>query len=204
MTFLDGLIAAVNGSTKTLSAAIGEIVAKADQTTAVAAMSYQFFLGFVPSKGGFDYLVSPTGPNLNNINSAYYQSFNIENRYINFAVNLGKLGEGRAAFETKYGAKTLSEMVKDAYAVIFGSAPTDAKVADLVNPRASYFQTFGGDGPNGVGTKAAAVGWLLAEAAKADIGVYSRASDAFLTDLADGAAFGVDLVGVYGNAAMAL
>jgi serralysin len=43
------------------------------------------------------------------------------------------------------------------------------------------------------------VGWLLAEAAKADIGVYAKANDAFLADLADGAAFGVDIVGVYGR-----
>jgi hypothetical protein len=180
---------------------VQEAVRDADATTTVATLSYQFFTGKIPSQGGIDYLVSPTGGNAANLNSAYYQSFNLENRYINFAVNLGKLGEGRAGFEAKYGAKTLAETVKDAYGIIFGSAPNDAKVADLVNPRASYFQSFGGDGPNGVGTKAAAVGWLLAEAAKADIGTYARASDAFLTDLADGAAFAVDLVGVYGAAA---
>ncbi len=178
---------------------IQHAVQDADATTTVATLSYQFFTGKIPSQGGIDYLVSPTGGNAANLNSAYYQSFNLENRYINFAVNLGKLGDGRAGFETAYGSKTLADTVKGAYTTIFGSAPTDAKVADLLNSRVSYFASFGGDGPNGVGTKAAAVGWLLAEAAKADVGVYSRASDAFLTDLSDGAAFGVDLVGVYGG-----
>jgi hypothetical protein len=210
LIFLNGLITAVDGATKTLAQAIGEIVAKADQTTAVAAMSYQFFLGFTPSKGGFDFLVSPQGPNPNNINSAYYQGFNIENRYINFAVNLGKVGEGAASFLAEYGTKTLAEAVKTAYAEIFGLTPSDAKVAAILDPtfvvngqtfsRAQYFALYGGDGPTGVGTKAAMIGWLLTEAAKADIGVMARASNAFLTDLADGAQTLIDLVGTYAQA----
>jgi hypothetical protein len=206
LTFLNGLITAVNGSTKTLSAAIGEIVAKADQTTAVAAMSYQFFLGFVPSKGGFDYLVSPQGPNPNNINSAYYQFFNIENRYINFAVNLGKNGEGAAPFLAEYGGKTLFQATKDAYMEVFGGTVTDGKINTILDSsvggmtRAQYFATYGGDGVTGIGTKAAMVGWLLTEAAKADIGQYARSSNAFLTDLADGAETLIDLVGAYGQA----
>ncbi|MCC7267682.1 MAG: hypothetical protein IT546_10135, partial [Caulobacteraceae bacterium] len=60
---------------------IDKVVQAADGSTAVAAMTYQFFVGYVPSGGGFDYLVSPTGPNPNNINSAYYQFFSQENRY---------------------------------------------------------------------------------------------------------------------------
>ena len=65
--------------------------------------------------------------------------------------------------------------------------------------RADYFAIYGQDGVNGIGTKAAMVGWLMAEAEKADIGMYAKANAAFLTDLADGATFGVDLVGVYGR-----
>jgi serralysin len=65
--------------------------------------------------------------------------------------------------------------------------------------RAQYFAYYGGDGPNGLGTKAAMVGWLLAEAEKADLGSYARSNAAFLTDLADGANFGVNLIGVYGK-----
>ncbi len=189
--------------------AIEAVVDLADATTSVATLSYQFFTGRVPSSGGLDFLVAPTGPNPNNINSAYYQSFSLENRYINFAVNLGKAGEGRAAFEAAYGPLTLFEATRKAYETIFGAAPSDAKVSALLDPtvdlggrtmtRAQYFDAYGQDGPNGVGTKAAMVGWLLAEAVKADLGQYARANDAFLTDLADGAAYGVDLVGVYGR-----
>ena len=70
-------------------------------------MAYEFFTGKIPSAAGMDYLVSPTGPNPNNLNAAYYQSFSIENRNINFAVNLGKSGEGAAKFQTEYGALDL-------------------------------------------------------------------------------------------------
>lgn len=181
----------------------------ADATTSVATLTYQFFTGRAPTKGGLDYLVSPTGPNPHNINSDYYQGFSLENRYINFAVNLGKLGEGRAAFEARYGGLSLVEATRAAYAEIFGAAPSDSKLDALLTPtfelggvvlsRSAYFAYYGQDGDNGLGTKAAMVGWLLAEGAKADVGVYARANDAFLTDLADGAQLGINLVGVYGS-----
>ncbi len=71
---------------------------------------------------------------------------------------------------------------------IFGSTPTDTKIHALIDNRADYFASYGGDGVNGQGTKAAMAGWLLAETVKVDIGIYARSNDAFLTDLADGAA----------------
>jgi hypothetical protein len=40
----------------------------------------------------------------------------------------------------------------------------------------------------------------LTEAAKADLGMYAKSSNAFLTDLADGAQTLIDLVGDYGQA----
>ena len=142
-----------------------------------------------------DYLVSPTGPNANNLNSAYYQSFNLENRYINFAVNLGKLGEGKDAFLAKYGSLSFVEATREAYKTIFGAAPTDAKIHAMIDSRDDYFAAYGGDGANGIGTKAAMVGWLLAEAQKADLGVMVRSNDAWLTDLADGSApFAIDIL----------
>ncbi|NDC59115.1 MAG: hypothetical protein EBZ50_09910 [Alphaproteobacteria bacterium] len=193
----------------TNQAAIADLIKAADATTSVATLAYQFFTGKVPSEGGIDYLVSPTGPNPNNLNSTYYQSFSLENRYINFAVNLGKLGEGNAAFTAAFGAKSLAESTRDAYAKIFGSTPTDAKISALLDPsfalngqtltRAEYFAYYGQDGASGIGTKAAMVGWLLGEAVKADLGTYSKSNDAFLLDLADGATFAVDLVGTYGK-----
>ncbi|MFZ4604547.1 MAG: hypothetical protein ACOYM8_19085, partial [Caulobacterales bacterium] len=60
--------------------AIGEIIKVADASTSVATLAYQFFTGKIPSAAGLEYLVSPTGPNANNINSPYYQSFTLENR----------------------------------------------------------------------------------------------------------------------------
>ena len=115
----------------------------------------------------------------------------------------GKNGEGKAAFTTKYGGLSLFDATREAYKAIFGGTPTDAKVHAMIDTRVDYFASYGGDGANGVGTKAAMVGWLLAEAVKADVGMYSKANDAFLADLADGAAFAIDLVGVYGKAAYA-
>jgi serralysin len=155
-----------------------------------------------------DYLVSPTGPNPKNLNAAQYQSFSLENRYINFAVNLGKVGEGNAAFTAKYGGLTLFEATRNAYATIFGEAPSDAKLHAILDPttvlngktftRSAYFAYYGQDGVNGIGTKAAMVGYLLAEAEKADLGVYAKSNDAFLTDVAlHNAPFGVDLIGAY-------
>lgn len=180
--------------------AIARLVQAADATTSVATLAYQFFTGKIPTDTGLDFLVSPTGPNPNNLNSAYFQSFNLENRYINFAVSLGKLGEGKAAFTAEYGGLSLAGATKKAYSEIFGAEPTDAKVeALLAGGRDLYFATYGGDGLGGIGTKAAMVGWLLAEAEKANVGVYAKSNAAFLTDLADGATYNVDLIGVYGT-----
>ncbi|HZZ30540.1 MAG TPA: hypothetical protein VFE10_00995 [Phenylobacterium sp.] len=187
---------------------VHSLVKAAGTTTSVATLSYEFFTGKAPSAGGTDYLVSPTGPNANNLNSAYYQSFSLENRYINFAVNLGKVGEGSASFTAQYGPLSLFDATRQAYATIFGATPSDAKLHALLDPttvlngqsfsRADYFAYYGGDGPNGLGAKAAMVGWLLAEAEKADLGTYALSNDAFLTDVAlHGAPFGVDLVGAY-------
>lgn len=195
--------------TLTDAAAIVSIVGAAGATTSVATLSYEFFTGKIPTQEGVDYLVSPTGPNPNNINSAYYQNFSLENRYINFAVNLGKIGDGKDTFAAAYGDLSLFDATRKAYATIFGAAPTDAKLHELLDPsfalnslmmtRADYFAFYGQDGANGLGTKAAMVGWLLAEGQKADVGMYAHANDAFLSDLADGAAFAVDLIGVYGR-----
>jgi Ca2+-binding RTX toxin-like protein len=204
----DALVAQANAGSLTVAQAVQKMVQTAGATTSVASLAYEFFTGAAPGAAGLDYLVSPTGPNSNNLNSAYYQSFNLENRYINFAVNLGKVGAGAAAFQSAYGGYDLAAATKQAYTTIFGEAPSDAKVAALLSPtvtvggqtmtRADYFAFYGGDGPAGQGTKAAMVGWLLAEAVKADVGVYAQSNDAFLSDVAlHNAPFGVDLVGAY-------
>lgn len=202
---LDAAAMLVANGVMTEAVAIDQLVTRADATTSVATLSYQFFTGRIPSAAGVDYLVSPKGPNANNLNSAYYQDFSLENRYINFAVNLGRDGEGSARFLAEYGGLDLAAATQKAYGVIFGSAPSSDKVAALLaEGRDLYFEAYGQDGPEGQGSKAAMVGWLLAEAAKADVGMYARSNEAFLLDLADGAEFSVDLVGVYGEAGYAL
>ncbi len=166
--------------------ALKAITTLADATTSVASMSYQFFTGQVPSFAGIDYLVNPTGPNPYNLNSAYYAKFDVVNRHINFAVNLGTQGEGRIPFEAKYGALSLFDATREAYKTIFGAAPTDAKLHQLLDTRVEFLAAAAGDSPTGLGTKAAMVGFLLAAAATENVGVIARANEAWLIDMADG------------------
>ena len=178
-------------------------------TAEVGVLAYGFFTGVTLRTSGLDYLLSPTGPNPNNLNSAYYAAFNTENRYINFAKNLGAAGEGAAAFQAGYGALTLQQAAAKAYTAVFGAAP--AVPSDLLTAavpdgrggtytRADYFAAYGGDGLNGIATKAALVGWLLSEAAKTTQGPYAQAAVAYLQDLApDGQAqFAAPFLQTYG------
>ncbi len=200
---LSALATQVGSGTMTLAAAETAVAKMAAGTTSVVNLTYQFFTGATPYASGVAYLVG-------GLAGAGYQAMSLEDRYINFAVNLGKLGEGQARFAAAYGGLSLAQALTKAYAEIFGTAPTDAKVHELLDAqlvvngqtltRAQYFALFGQDGETGIGTKAAMVGWLLAEAVKADVGPYAAAQDAFLADLGpDGVAqFHVDLLGAYG------
>jgi hypothetical protein len=213
---LTTLSTSVDNGGSTLAAAQAAVARLAINTTSVAVLSYQFFTGATLRTSGLDYLISPQGANANNLNAAYYQAFNIENRYINFAVNLAVAGEGAVRFAQNYGALTLRDAVAKAYGEIFGVTATSAKLDELLNvqvpngaggtiTRAQYFALYGHDGVDGVGTKAAAIGWLLAQAAKEDTGTYAKANDAFLADLGpDGVAlFHTDLIAAYGPPAAA-
>lgn len=194
-----------------MATAMADILRAADATTTVATLSHQFFVGVIPSRGGYDFYVAPSGPNPTNLDSDYYQAFNLENRYINFAVDLGVRGAGKESFAASYGGIDLNAAAGKAYETIFGARPNETKITALMSgsievggqalTRAEYFALLAGDGPEGIATKAAMVGWLLAEAAKSDVGVYSRASNAFLEDLFDGQvdSYQVDLIGVYGR-----
>jgi len=204
--FVMGFNAQFAAGSLTLNQAIFKIGNLVDGTTSVAVTTYQFFTGFTPTQAGLDYLVN-SAANPYDLNDAYYQNFNIENRYINFSVNLGKLGEGREAFSNKYGSLDLFNATKTAYGEIFGTAATDDKIHTILDSqvsidaqsmtRANYFAYYGGDA---LGAKAAMVGWLLAEAVKSDVGLYARADNNFLHDLADdgGAQFHVNLITTYG------
>ena len=179
---------------------IAQVFKMAASTTSVATLSYQFFTGKIPSEYGIDYLIKPTGGNPNNLNSAYYAQFDTINRYINFAVNLGKNGEANKNFTAAYGSLSLFDATKKAYAAIFGGTPTDAKVHQLIDTRVDYLAYYGGDGATGIGTKAAMVGFLLAAAATENVGVMAKSNEAWLMNLTDNSApFGVNILDpVYG------
>lgn len=167
--------------------AVGWIVDSVRSTTSVALLSYGFMTGSSVTPQGLDYLVSPTGPNPNNLNSAYYARFSMENRYINFTVAIAKEPAANMKFVSDFAPLSLFDAFKTAYGQIIGVARTDAELSAMLTPeRAAYFAAYGGDGPAGLGTKAAMVGWLLAEAVKADLGPYVEATRNALRDLADG------------------
>jgi serralysin len=187
--------------------AIGLVTKAAVDTSAVAALSYQFFTGKTPTALGMDYLIDPNGPNPNNLNSATYQTFNLVNRFINFAVNLGQNGEAAASFDAAYGSLSLFDATQKAYGLIFGGTPTDQKVHDLldavVDPgtgpmsRAQFLALSAHDVVTGQGTKAAMVGFLLAAAETEHVGVYAKSADVFFADQATHNVYGVDLIGTY-------
>ena len=64
----------VDASTLSLADARAEVGKMAIGSTSVANLAYAFFTGATPRMAGLDYLVSPTGGNANNLNSAYYTS----------------------------------------------------------------------------------------------------------------------------------
>ena len=184
------------------------IVNTADADTAVALQAYQFFTGKTPTQAGLSFLVNSTS-NATDLNDSYYQSFSLENRYINFAQNLGLIGEGAARFSTTYASLTFAQTVQTAYETIIGSAYATAAgynpvaaIADITS-RQGYFQLlanerFGGQNQD-LAVKAAVVGYIMAEAIKADVGLYAAGVNNFLTDLAaDGLAqYNNDLVANY-------
>ncbi len=194
------------------ASAVSWIQGTVKTTTDVAVMSYGFLTNTSLGTAGLDYLVSKTGGNPNNLNSDYYAGFSLENRYINFAVNLAKFGDGKSAFLADYGEfGTAYDTYRKAYLKLFGvESPRDAVdvLSDLVPngrggtyTRGEYFAEIGHDGGNGVGTRAAIVGWLMAEAVKADKGPYVEAMHNYLADVGvDGKATAMsDFLSHYGK-----
>ncbi|MET0337994.1 MAG: hypothetical protein ABW063_09555 [Caulobacter sp.] len=191
--------------------AVQKIIDAVDATTSVAVLTYQFFTGKTPSKAGLDFLVNaPDTLNSTDLTDAYYTTFNLENRYINFSVNLGLNGEAAASFKQGYGNLSFAQTVTKAYDTIIGistavAAGVDANagINDIVSRKAAFEATIlprVGALDSDMALKAGVVGYILAEAAKANFGSYANALENFYFDLADGQAqFNVDLVGVYGS-----
>ena len=197
----------------TLAQAETTLLHLVDGTTAVAVASYGFFTGSTPTAAGLNYLVH-SGANATDLNDSYYARFTTENRYINFAVNLATgPGAGAAAFQASYGALSLVDATAKAYAAVFGAMADAAKVSALLDTlvpdglggqetRAQYFAQYGGDGPNGQGTKAAMIGFLLSNSVHDGSGVYGAATEHYLSALAHGSApaMGSELALHYGPA----
>jgi len=183
-------------------------------TTDVALATYEFFTGSIPSAAGLQFLVNNPTANANGLSSVYYQTFNQENRYYNFAINLGvnSASASSAQFAATYGGLTFAQTVQSAYEKIVGTSNA-AAIADITG-RQAFFQavareragTFNQD----LATKAIVVGYILNEAIKADLGVYAQAIDAFNVSLSGANPFispvyGVDIVNPQnGNAVVSL
>ncbi len=180
-------------------------ISQATGTTSVAAMTYQFFTGKTATAAGFDYLVNST-TNTNDLNDPTYQNFNTENRYINFAVNLGVAGEGRAIFSQIYNPLSFIETVAVAYNRIIGASQAaeagidvDAAIANIAGRKAYFDAVVAQAGiaaaDRDLAAKAAVVGYIMAEAAKSGVGAYAQGLKGFYGDLADDgkANFNVDL-----------
>ncbi len=203
---LDGTAPLAGGARLPFSGGAVTAAQTFNNTLSVATLTYEFFTGRTPTSAGYDYLTNST-TNTTDLGDAFYGRLNLENRFINFAVNLGSGGgEGRAAFMSTFGSLSLADATTRAYTSIFGSAPAAGRVDAILNAdvgggltRAGYFAIEGGDGPTGLGTKAASVGFLLVEALKAGIGPYATANANFLADLLpDGSAvFNTDLLATY-------
>ena len=134
----------------------------------------------------------PGSGNANGLNTAYYTQFNTENRYYNFAINLATAGgAGNTTFVSTYGALTFAQTVAAAYETIVGTAnvgtaAANAAIASIISDQ-SFFtavaqQRAGGIDAGGavgqnIALKAIAIGYILEEANKADVGTYAKAID---------------------------
>jgi S-layer protein len=182
---------------------LANIVNGADNTTGLAVLAYQFFTGKSPTKAGIDYLVN-SSVNTGDLNDPYYAKFGLENRYINFAANLGVQGEGAANFAGKYGALSFADYVASIYQTIIGASYATAAgidpakaIADIISRKDAILATAQGAGmipanataaQIDIALKAATAGYLLGEAIKADVGLYAAAANNFMVAVVQGTA----------------
>lgn len=159
-------------------------------TTGVAHDAYKFFTGAPPTRAGMSWLID-SGTNANDLTDGYYARFSTENRYINFAVNLGKFGEGRAAFENKYGGLSFADAVAKAYDAVIGFSEAQGVGVDIpaalryIQGQESYFRALGGDD---LGAKAAMAGYVLSLGTSAHIGKYYEALEDYVVGAITGGA----------------
>ena len=159
--------------------------------TDVAVATYEFFTGTTPTLAGLSFLVHGGG-NTSDLTSAYYTSFNTENRFYNFAINLAFGSSGAANFANTYGAVTFHQAVVAAYenivgTVNVGSANAAAAIASIESSL-PYFTALASQRAaslnQDLAVKAIMIGYILEEAVKADVGTYAKSLDLFMNSLA--------------------
>jgi|SRR5579859_3264863 len=170
---------------------LSSVLTLSQDKTDVALLTYQFFTGASPTIAGLQFLVNGT-TNPNDLGSAFFAQFNKENRYYNFAINLATGSSSAASFAATYGTLTFAQAVTAAYENIVGSAVVGAAQAAAAEAAITALQPFFASiaasraplANQDIATKAIAIGYILEEAQKADVGAYARAVDQFLTQLA--------------------
>jgi S-layer protein len=190
-----------------------------DTTTAVSVGTYEFFLGFAPSKAGL------TALNAAYVGTGTQANMNGENRFIAQSVSLALQNPtAKANFSAAYGTGSIVDATKAAYNVIIGSAAASAANINVDNSVAyltsaasvAYYTAFVKANVPGLSAadldlavRAAIVGEILFQATNynngAGIGSYAAATNAMIKDLAednvltaDNAA-GIDLFAAYGG-----
>jgi hypothetical protein len=163
----------------------------------VVAGTYQFFTGSIPTAAGFEYLIESAANNTD-LSDPYYAQFNQENRFINFANNLGTVGVGALAFQQEYGSLTFEQTIRKAYDEIVGIAAaqaagidTEAAIQFFINAR-GFYQTVALERLGGVpleqAIKIVALGSIINEAIKAGVGKYAEGVTELVADVSpDGA-----------------
>jgi V8-like Glu-specific endopeptidase len=155
----------------------------------VVAATYEFFTDRIPTANGFEYLIS-SAANSNDLNDPYYAHFNVENRYINFASNLGTAGEGVAFFDAAFGQPAFIDAVKAAYSDVMGRELTGGALQFFLSGQ-SYYQSVASERVVRPGvdladaTKIVAIGSILNEAVKSGVGPYADAIEALIADVAN-------------------
>jgi S-layer protein len=187
---------------------LANVLALSQDKTDVALATYEFFTGTSPTLAGLAYLVNGGG-NPNDLSSSYYASFNKENRYYNFSINLAFGGPSAASFASTYSGMTFNQAVQAAYELIVGSVNATAagidpaKAIASIESSFSYFQSLAAErapqANQDLATKAIMIGYILEEAQKADVGTYAKSIDGFMTSLATTgtATAGTDLLNAY-------
>lgn len=194
---------------QTVAAGVTAIDWKTDVSSLeLVAGIYQFFTGKAPTAAGFQYLISSTDNNAD-LNDPFYTAFNTENRYINFANNLGAFGEGKDAFVAKYGSLTLAQTIQSAFeeiissAAVTGSGGDPAQSLSFFNNSISFYtavaneRVVSADISLDLAVKVVAVGSILNEAMKANLGLYSNAVDVIANEISTtgtSSHFGQDLL----------